>query len=247
VTVVSLEQQASDFAENLTHMVRAIAPTCAPFRATLIEKKDGQQGFTVRQAPSTGIPLAVGGEVLFRLQVAYKCSLERAGLYLAVDESEVKVFPKDSTTGEPLFRYEYDRDAVEDMPAAHIQLHAHRDAFSYVLCNAGLATDRGKRRATLGAIPRISDLHFPVGGHRFRPCLEDVLTMLVHEFGVDSDPDGRKALQDGRENWRRKQLRAAVRDAPAEAASVLRSMGYDVVLRPDEAEPAENTVRLRDF
>ena len=29
-------------------------------------------------------------------------------------------------------------------------------------------------------------LHFPLGGSRFRPCLEDLLEMLVSELGVDS-------------------------------------------------------------
>lgn len=242
----SLEDQAVDFAKNLTQTVGAIAPGCAPFRATLLSG-NGAEGFTVRQEPANGIDLKVRGEVLFRLTVSYKCSLDRASTYLAVDESEVKVFPKGSASGEPLFRYEYDRSAVDDMPAAHIQIHAHRDAFSYVLGNAGQSTDRGKRRARLAEIPRICDLHFPVGGHRFRPCLEDVLAMLVHEFGVDSDPQGLEALSDGREIWRRTQVRSVVRDCPSEAIDVLTALGYDVQLRPGREHPPENRVRLRDF
>jgi hypothetical protein len=40
----------------------------------------------------------------------------------------------------------------------------------------------------------MSDLHFPVGGSRFRPSLEDVLDMLVRELGVDHEPGWRDAL-----------------------------------------------------
>ena len=75
------------------------------------------------------------------------------------------------------------------MPAAHIHVHAHRDGLSHALGKTGSKTKRGKARAEAREVPRMADLHFPVGGHRFRPCLEDVLEMLVTELGVDH-PDG---------------------------------------------------------
>jgi len=208
-------------------------------------KQDGAEGFTVRQAPAEGVLLRVDAEPLFRLTVAYKCSLDSVGHYLAVDDAKVKVYAVGD--GQPLFRYEYDRDAVDDMPAAHIQLHAHRDAFAYVMSKAGTSTPRAKRRVTRGEVPRIADLHFPVGGHRFRPCFEDVLEMLVTEFGVDSTPEGRRALRDGREAWRRAQVGAVVRDAPDEAIRVLEDLGYRVRLKRGARKPEEKTKRLRDF
>jgi hypothetical protein len=45
-------------------------------------------------------------------------------------------------------------------------------------------------------------LHFPRGGHRFRPCVEDILPVLMQAFGVTPAGDRREALQalaDGRE------------------------------------------------
>jgi hypothetical protein len=33
-----------------------------------------------------------------------------------------------------------------------------------------------------------SCLHFPLGGERFRPCMEDVIQFLVHDCGVDALP-----------------------------------------------------------
>lgn len=243
--VDTLDVQARGFAEDLTTTVRAIAPDCDAFAALLLSKKDGTEGFTVRQEPTEGIVLRVGGEPLFLLTVAFHCSLDGVGRYLAVDDAKIKVYAQGDK--QPLFRYEYDRDAVPDMPAAHMQFHAHRDAFAYVMNRAGEASPRGKRRARLNQVARIEDLHFPVGGHRFRPCLEDVLEMLALEFGVDATPQGLEALRDGRERWRRSQVGTVVRDAPDEAIRVLTDLGYRVRLRPGHAKPAENATRLRDF
>jgi hypothetical protein len=72
--------------------------------------------------------------------------------------------------------------------------------------------------------------------------------VLIKEFGI-TPPGGRRAalesLANGRERWRRRQLAAAVRDAPDEAIRVLDELGYDVTLREGENEPAPQTARLR--
>ncbi len=68
--------------------------------------------------------------------------------------------------------------------------------------------------------------------------------MLVEEFGIDSVDTWRSHLASGREKWRRTQLKAAVRDAPEDAAETLRSLGYDVVAA--EAPP-DNTASLRQY
>jgi hypothetical protein len=78
------------------------------------------------------------------------------------------------------------------------------------------------------SIPRLSDLHLPLGGPRFRPCLEDLLQMLIDELGVDAERGAKRALARGRADWRRKQLGASVRDSPETAARVLREMHYTV-------------------
>jgi hypothetical protein len=63
----------------------------------------------------------------------------------------------------------------------------------------------------------ISALHIPVGGSRFRPCLEDVIQFLIEECLFDSLPRWREAVEEGRASWRRIQARAVVRDFPREA------------------------------
>lgn len=82
-------------------------------------------------------------------------------------------------------------------------------------------------------------------GIAFRPCLEDVLQMLILEFGLDTKPDWLAAVEKGRARWRDIQLRAAVRDAPESAAEDLRGLGYEVI--PPLQTPLENAARQRAF
>lgn len=152
--------------------------------------------------------------------------------------------------GAPLFRYEFTERPGRDNPVAHLHVHAHRDEILYALLRG--ANRRARRRADATkpgdtrTPPRLSNIHFPLGGARMRPCLEDVLEMLWHEFGVDVRDTARAAIADGRARWRRHQTAAAVRDAPAEAVRVLRSMGFRVD-DPPGGPPSERTDRLARY
>lgn len=232
----SLSDQTRVFAQTLTDTVRAVTPTAAEFVSVLVGNR-----FTVDQNPATGIPLAVDGKPLLLLKVEYRCCFDSAGAYLAVDSSHFKVYS--AGANEPLFRVDHVRDPQSTIPSSHLQLHAHRDAFAFVMARAGRNSPKGTTRASSGEVPRLSELHFPLGGHRFRPCLEDVLTMLINELGVDCPPDGLASLAAGRAEWRRQQVRASVRDCPAAAADVLRALGYSVTA-PVEGEPDERRSRL---
>jgi len=248
VTAKALETQAREFAESLTSTVRALVPDCAAFDASLLRDRQlKRERFWVRQDPATGIPLSVDGNPILTLKAEYHCFLDGHGQSLAVDETQVKVYAGPQAAREPLFRYHYLRHGPSDLPAAHIHVHAHRDALSHVLGQTGIKTARGRARARGDDIPRMPDLHFPVGGHRFRPCMEDVLEMLVTEFGVDHPEDAIEALRKGRETWRRSQTRTVVRDTTEEAIAVLRALGYDVTLRDGHPAPKGRPERLQQF
>lgn len=236
----SLERQAAEFADELTDTVNAVSPNCSPFVAKAIQ--DGSR-FTVSQTPAEGVPLKVDQKPLLSMTARYWCTVDRAKRFLAVERSDIAVYPGVKARGEPLFRYEYLREA-RDVPAAHIQVHGHRDALSHVLSRSGTSTNRGKRRATGDDIPRMSELHLPVGGHRFRPCLEDILEMLLDEFGIDGAAESRATLQSGRKRWRMTQTSSAVRDDPDSAVSVLKELGYHIELADGEDAPLTNESRL---
>lgn len=176
-----------------------------------------------------GIVLTINGEPALVLNVSYKCKWDHAGKYLAVDAATWSVASLD--IAEPLFRYEYVSSQPAALPAAHLHVHAHRDEAVYTLFRAGVGRPGSRGRAVLSArsnLPRLSDVHFPLGGDRMRPCLEDLLQLLIEEFAIDHNDGAAQALAEGRARWRRHQTGAAVRDAPEVAARVLRELGYSV-------------------
>lgn len=241
----TLLAQAQAFADNLTATVASVVPGCDQFRPLALGTESSER-FAVHQSPATGIPLRVGGSPLLTLKVSFKCEWDSHNTFLAVDESVFAVYPGASAAGEPLFRYDYQRSPTsKDVPGAHLQVHAHRDAVTYAMARAGRGTKRGRKRSqsTLEETPRLSELHFPLGGSRFRPCLEDLLEMLISEFGIDNNEGALEALRDSREQWRRRQLRVAVRDAPQDAAATLRALGYEVTA--PTPVPVDNMMRLR--
>lgn len=182
--------------------------------------------------------LSVRGASMLRLSVSFQCEFDHRAHFLAVDESEIVV--RAVGASEPLFRYDYLRSPASSQAGAHVQVHAHRDAISHLLATCGDNTRRARDRQRAAVkgdrLPQLSDLHLPLGGSRFRPCLEDVLQTLIDEFGVDAPDGALAALAEGRAEWRRKQLGAAVRDSPEVAARVLRALGY-AVAAPIEVPP----------
>jgi hypothetical protein len=113
-------------------------------------------------------------------------------------------------------RFDYVRD-MQSKPHAHIQIHGHRGALSHLLSRAGHDAPHD-----------MASLHVPVGGSRFRPCLEDVVQFLIEECRFDHHEDWRRPVENGREQWRRRQVAATVRAVPSEAVRVLTELGYDI-------------------
>jgi hypothetical protein len=82
----------------------------------------------------------------------------------------------------------------------------------------------------------LSKIHLPVGGRRFRPALEDVLEALIDERIVSGSPIWRDVLNESRDEFRRRQLKAAIRREPDVAAAALRALRYTV----EEPTPTSN-------
>jgi hypothetical protein len=163
----ALVAEAQRFAANLTATIRSVVGGHVEvFRARTLHRP-GIDHVSVRQEPRTGIPLTVDGTPLLNLTAEYYCIWDSPGHFLAVDESAVKVYAGATAAGEPLFRYEYTRATTGDVPGAHVQIHGHRDALAFVMTRAGGGSPRGQqlagRVAQGSAVPRMSDLHFPVG------------------------------------------------------------------------------------
>ncbi|MFI1314462.1 hypothetical protein ACH4TS_30670 [Streptomyces albidoflavus] len=241
-----LEAKATEFADTLTALTRGVlGPDSPRFSAItrgtrILVAPLEQDGVSV-----ASIPVTIDQVPCLQLHVQHLCCWDTAGQYLATDKADVKVF-FENTNLEPLLRYEYVRKS-RNPPGAHLQVHAHRDELAYLLrlAERKQSTPSGKFRR--GKLPRISEIHFPVGGHRFRPGLEDVLLLLEREFAIDVQPGWRKIVDAETQKWRLLQLRAAVRDAPDVAAAVLRDhLGYTVIPPESEGLPAPRPAAEKD-
>lgn len=236
-----LRSLADTFAGDLEAVLRGVVRS-ASASAVVSDQVTHDGCLVVQQQPAEGIPFTVDGVTVVRLTIRFSCTWDAGGEFLAVRRSSIAVLAE--STAEPLFRYDYDAGSDGQVPAAHLNVHGHRDELVFAMMAAGHRL-RGRARTSAvrrGRVPRVSTLHFPLGGHRFRPAFEDVLEMLVREFGLDTRDGWQDAIRAGRERWRGTQLRAAVRDDPPSAAAELGRLGYRVAA-PATA-PAGRTDRL---
>ena len=155
---------------------------------------------------------------IYTVYIEYELAVGPTESFLAVQRSKFELRVR--TT--PGVRFEYERDYTS-APTAHI----HASGVSGLLSVALMANFEGtkQKQKRRGELQR---LHFPVGGRRFRPSLEDFLYFIIAECGFRGQPGWRNRLLDAREEWLDGQLRAAVGDHPAVAADALRALGYSV-------------------
>jgi hypothetical protein len=187
----------------------------------------------LRSVVDAALPLpeldSASGAGLADLTANYKLCADSYGTHIAVEHSSFVLKAKLDRT--PIIRWDYDRDA-RSKPRSHVQVTAHRGALSHILSRLGHRTPHS-----------VESLHIPMGGERFRPCLEDIIEFLIRDCGFKGDTGWEQSIHDGRARWRRIQTRAVVRDSPASAVAELESLGYQVI-PPDEGERDERTHRL---
>jgi hypothetical protein len=162
------------------------------------------------------VRLRARGDLPLWLTVHMRMSLDPVG-YLVTQESTY-TFSKGFERIE-LLHYDYERDKT-GYPDAHVQIVASSEHWDDVLIAAG------RNRGGLGK------LHLTVGGRRFRPSIEDVIDMLIAERLLEPKPHAQERLDEARDGFRRRQLRAAIRRDPDAAVIELRAAGYTVT-EPD--------------
>lgn len=234
-----LDELAAGFADDLTALTRGVLGEDTPPFAAL------NMGKRVRVSPITAdekvhrIPISIGGEPVLSLMARYYCCWDGSSTFLATDQADFHLHY--AGISDPLIRFEYVRGSKEP-PGAHIQVHAHRDEMAYLLRLADAG--RPKRGFRKRRLPRLSEMHLPVGGHRMRPALEDVLLFMEREFAIDTAHGWRSVIEERLKFWREVQLMSAVRDAPEVAADVLRAMGYRVERTVPLPRASQDDVKL---
>ncbi|KAB1647103.1 hypothetical protein F8O06_00520 [Pseudoclavibacter sp. CFCC 14310] len=236
-----LWQQAADFALELMETLAGVLPTGDLGLELTAEVNNATYQLTT--ADPHGIELRVDDKPAFRFEIDYRLVTNTRGDWLKVQRSSFAVVP--DGTGAPFFRYDFDVDA-RSVPRAHLNVHGHRDDMIEALLGGTSSRSKSRRQRYLkeGRLPRLSNFHFPLGGQRMRPCIEDVLEVVASELNIDVRADFEQVLQNGRERYRRKQLQAAVRDSPSAAAEALASLGYDVTMPANPAVDHSEWLRL---
>ena len=188
-------QQVIDFAGEFGGVIRSTVDTTDTGNVKVTFAEDsGRALIELRgDAYSGSLKLTIGGVAVAGLQARIGCRPDSSGRYFAVTKSTYVL--SDLLDREPLFRLEY-IDNMRDKPSCHWQIHAERGSLTHLL-----TLSKQHRPHELSA------LHIPVGGARLRPCLEDFLQFCVDECGIDTVADYDTALRQGRESWRRKQIR----------------------------------------
>jgi hypothetical protein len=224
--VLAFAQEVQDLLDSVLPRPDDVPPEDRQVQVPFI---DGRYSVRVA-ADHARIALTKNGARVGYLRVTFQCTSDTALTYLAVHKSTFELLG--FSDRQPIARLDFVRD-VHTVPAAHWNIHAERGTVSRLL---------GRTNPDHAGV--LSALHFPVGGARMRPCLEDFLQFLLHEFLIDVLPDTPAVLAEGRERWRRRQVGALVRDAPDEAVRVLTELGYGVS-SPATGEHKPNSVALQ--
>lgn len=233
----ALATKAAGFARELGTTLTGTLPQAPSVDVQAVE---GKNTFIVQPSNVDGsparVPLFVDGVKLAELSIQLYLDMDRSGKFLKnvrTDCAAYSVLDK-----QPLFRMDYRTD-MYSAPVAHWQFHAERGALTHLLSMA-----QAHRPKSVEAPHMLSRLHFPVGGERFRPCIEDIIQFLVEECGVDAVSGWRTVVDAGRERWRRVQLRTVVRDLQHEAADLLAREGWTVTPPAGrELQESESTLR----
>lgn len=175
-----LAVEAADFADRLMKLLNGTVATNAVLQVTRFEDDDVAFITTPKGIKGSVIPLSLSKDVAERsraglwLRIEFRVAPDSEGEHLRVNRSLVGlcVNPK---TGQCAMRVEYDRD-YDTAPAAHLNV-------------AGESTMLGYAFATAGSKPKpLEKVHFPNGGKRFRPSVEDFIEFLAQEGSCQEPP-----------------------------------------------------------
>ena len=217
-----LERQARAFAGELSELLNGTVTDGIPLRWYMDPHGRAVVGYNASKENPLGdpIPLTISqSPARLHLSVLNTLDLDASGRFLATSKSTYTLQEADATAS--ILTYDFVREPPNVYPEAHFHLHGESDALRRVLLLCG----RTKNKP--------DDLHIPVGGRRFRPCLEDVIEFCVLERLVTPRERWQAVLNDSRGRYYEKQLEAAVRQDPSRAADVLRSEGWHV-REPDD-------------
>lgn len=223
-----LEKDARVFAGRISDLLNSTICNGARLSAVLRADGDGIVAPGISKKKVTPSRLAVSASKRrprVWLGLIFGLSLDAEGRYLMSTRTTMTVQSSDDPDVDAFLSFDYIRDPSNEFPAAHIHVAdvlANQENLDSLV--PPRAESAANRKHTL-----VPDLHIPVGGRRFRPGLEDLIEFLIREdMAVDPAEDWENSVEVSRSDWYGRQLRAAVRGSPDQAADQLIEMGYSV-------------------
>ena len=213
-----LERQARKFAGDLTDLLNGTVTHGVRLRSYMDRHGRAVIGYNVNEANPVGdgVPLTISrSPARLYVNVLHTLELDDSEKFLATSRSSYTLQGDNDTAS--ILTYDFVREPPNEFPEAHIHVHGESDVLARMLRTSG--RDRSKP----------ADLHLPVGGRRFRPCLEDIIEFCVLERLVDARDGWKEILNRSRDNYLDEQLRAAVHRNPTAAAEVLKRDGWQVI------------------
>ena len=227
MSAASLRSAAEEFAAHLNHVIVSAVDSAKRFGVDV--SRGGDQAVVqlapTRDIDSSGLGLIRscdhGDRPVLFLHAKFTVEMDAEHAYLRAVSSAIGL-RVDVTGGRrqarPIVRVEFDRRQLQSgRAAAHVHLHANSPELVWVYGTSAQPA------------PDLHALHFPAGGRRFRPTLEEFLLFLDRERLFNDWKDGWKPkLIQSLEAWERLQARTTARQYPKEAASALEALGYTV-------------------
>ncbi|GED89351.1 hypothetical protein TNCT6_64360 [Streptomyces sp. 6-11-2] len=201
--ISDLERKAFEFAQELQSTLNGTV--CRDVRLRAVQRPfDATPVFTVGSGLSrsnltqpTGFPVRIDNKrPRVWMNLSYQVHMDHEGRYLTVYKSYCGIF-SDEELQTCLCHFDYEREK-DRYTSAHLQVHGISPALEAL-------NRQGDEKRPL------EKLHFPVGGKRFRPSLEDIIEFLVCERLVDAREGWKRVVEEGRDRFHRRQLRAAMR------------------------------------
>ena len=216
-----LERQARKFAGDLSELLNGTVTHGVRLRSYMDRRGRAVVGYKVSESNPVGdcVPLTISrSPARLYLSVLHTLELDDSGTFLTTNKSSYTLQADDDTAS--ILTYDFVREPPNEFPEAHIHIHGESEILVRMLRSSG--RDKSKP----------ADLHLPVGGRRFRPCLEDIIEFCILERLVTPREGWESALNSSRDEYLDQQLRAAVHRNPITAADALKRDGWQVI-QPD--------------
>ncbi len=221
----TLPIQARGFAEKIQHVLNCTITDGITISSVVNTQRNPNSAIVgygiAKNSPALkAIPLRLTrAKADLYLNAAFTLSLDDQEKYLMVTKSIFGLYLEDDFKS-LLVHWDYERNPSDGYPRGHLQIDGVSDNFNSLLEIRSNGSMNGHVRT------KLADIHFPVGGRRFRPVLEDVIEFLIFHDLVDSRQGSTEVIQESREEWDEIQAKAAVRRFPEAAKSQLMDMGF---------------------